>query len=71
MTIRFRILIALAALVGLAVAQVPRATAAEGQGQWLQCWYQPGVDPPNSCSFCSGPCMGSGYVCCNTGEALE
>ena len=70
MTMKFRALLALAALVGLGAAATPGANAAEGY--MYQCWYRVGVDSPNTCYVCSGPCLGAEYVCCGSGgEELQ
>lgn len=60
MTIRFRTLIALSALAGLAAAYVPRATA--GEAPRYQCWRDPALDPPTACPVCEGACQGG--PCC-------
>jgi hypothetical protein len=63
MTNKFRALIALAALLGLASAHIPRVTAAEA-GTNIQCWYRVGIDSENTCWDCFDDCMGAGYICC-------
>jgi hypothetical protein len=62
-TTKFRALLALAALLGMSAGYTPRASAASDFV--LQCWYQPGVDSPEDCTWCNYACMGPEYVCCD------
>jgi hypothetical protein len=69
---KFRALIALSAMMGLAAAQAPRARAdllQEEEFGNVQCWYRVGIDSPQTCYECHDKCMGGGYVCCMGGGA--
>jgi hypothetical protein len=71
MTIKFRALIALTAMLGFAGAQAPRVTAAEAEGENIQCWYRVGIDTPNTCWDCFDGCMGQGYICCMGAASVQ
>lgn len=62
MTVKFRALLALAALLGVSAAHIPRASAASNF--FHQCWYRPGIDSPSDCYICAEECLGPEYICC-------